>query len=169
MYSCSYLFILFLDLKCECVCQCVSVCDYIGSMFECYSQCEKVYMCECAPWMVTRPARAPYKCCNYYYYEYFSRNKIVKLTVKCHIALFEFWCFGEVFANFCYSNQYFQECRWRLCLGLINREVCSMRKHFRVRMAIFCLRLLIFALPITSNRLGVNRSASPCFVTCTDV
>ena len=25
----------------------------------------------CAPWMVTRPARAPYKYCNYYYYYYY--------------------------------------------------------------------------------------------------
>ena len=39
-------------------------------MLECYSQRDKVYMRECAPWMVTRPARAPYKYCNYYSYYY---------------------------------------------------------------------------------------------------
>ena len=38
----------------------LSVCDYVGSVFECYNQRENVYMRECAPWMVTRPARAPY-------------------------------------------------------------------------------------------------------------
>ena len=37
----------------------VSVCDYVGSMLECYSWREKVYMRECAPWVVTGPARAP--------------------------------------------------------------------------------------------------------------
>ena len=65
IHSCSYLFIVFMYLKGECVCHCVSVCDYVGSVFECYSQREKVCMRECAPWMVTRPARASYKCCNY--------------------------------------------------------------------------------------------------------
>ena len=39
-----------------------------------------VDMRECAPWMVTRPARAPYKYCNYYYYYYYFPNS---KTTQC--------------------------------------------------------------------------------------
>ena len=47
LYSLLIHFISYL-IKGECVCHCVSVCDYVGSLFECYSQREKVDMRECA-------------------------------------------------------------------------------------------------------------------------
>ena len=67
-----------------------------------------------------------------------SRNKICqnKDWKTPHCNLQTVWCFGEVFANFCCNNKY-QECWWKRCLRLINRDVCSMRKHVSVRITIF--------------------------------
>ena len=52
----------------------IAACQSATMMVLCsnVSQREKVYMREpCAPSMVTRPARAPYKYCNYYFYYYY--------------------------------------------------------------------------------------------------
>ena len=80
--------------------------DYVGSMFECYSQRFKVDMRECAPWMVTRPARAPYKYCNYYYYYYYYVLILLTLTfIRCHT---------DAVLNVRLCQKVFKQCRSRL-------------------------------------------------------